>query len=259
MYWRSKCNRQLRIVSSGDSVKLSASGNHTHAETSTKRLSIATMTSITSAVRQDVTKSCTEIRRIVTSEESPLTIHDDRKVRRAVVKARARHLERMAPVETGFAMRNTIGSIREYARDNDMRTVVARHGDTSDSFHLNLHQFFVVHSSFSAGSLDFNMFYATPWMLLTVLRVIISEWPLNIFVDLTHRFCANKVKMIGYGVNTLGFRYMHIMIGTIPDSNGEPASISRSTGPAIGVALLKDTQVTDVLQTTTARNQTGAG
>jgi hypothetical protein len=163
------------------------------------------MSSIATAVRHDVTKSSTEIRRIVTKEGSPLTVKDNRKVRRAVLKARVSHLEAMAPVETGFAMRNTIGSIRQYARDNCMRTVLARHADKTDSFHQNLHQFFVVHSSFSAGNLDFSMFYATPWMLLTVLRVIISEWPLNIFVGLTHRFCANKVKMIGYGVNTLGF------------------------------------------------------
>jgi hypothetical protein len=106
-----------------------------------------------------------------------------------------------------------------------MRTVVAKPGDTSNSLHLNLHQFFVVQPSFSAESLDFRMFYATPWMLLTVLRILISEWPLNIFVDMTHRFCTNKVKMIGYGVNTVGFRYMHIMIGTTTDSKGEPASM----------------------------------
>jgi hypothetical protein len=193
----------MRVVFSGNSVKLYASGTHSHSEETKHRLSIATMTSITSAVRHDVTKSSTEIRRIVTNEGSPFTANDNRKVRRAVVKARARHLEEMAPVETGFAMRNTIGSIRQYASDNCMRTVLTRHADTADSFHQNLHQFFVVHSSFSAGTLDFSMFYATPWMLLTVLRVIISEWPLTIFVDLTHQFCANKVKMIGYGVNTL--------------------------------------------------------
>ena len=221
----------------GNTVRLSASGAHSHTEQTKKRLSMETVTSIVSAVRHDVTRSSTEIRRFVSTEEAPLSIHDDRKVKRAVAKARNRQLQAMSPVETGFAMRNTLGSIKQYARDNDMRTVLARHGNTRDSFHLNLHQFFVLHSSFSAESLDFDMFYATPWMLLTVLRVIISEWPLNVAVDLTHRFCTNKVKMIGYGVNTLGFNYRHIMIGTIPDSPGEPASMYDHAWDTFQIAL----------------------
>jgi hypothetical protein len=65
-------------------------------------------------------------------------------------------------------------------------------------------------------------------MLMTTLRVLISGWPLNVFVDLTHGFCLNKVKMIGYGVNTIGWKFMPIMMGTIPDNPGEPSEMYTS-------------------------------
>jgi len=116
-----------------------------------------------------------------------------KKVHRAVIKARAKAIAQNAPVETGFAMRNTIGSIKQYACDNDMRKLLARHKNTADTYHQDLHQFFVLDSSFSYESTDFNMYYATPSMMLTALRVVISEWPLNIFVDLTHCICAKFV------------------------------------------------------------------
>ena len=78
----------MRITSMGNTVKLSASGEHSHSEQTKKRLSMETVTSITFAVRQDVTRSSTEIRRFVSAEEAPLSIHDDGKVKRAVAKAR---------------------------------------------------------------------------------------------------------------------------------------------------------------------------
>jgi hypothetical protein len=74
-------------------------------------------------------------------------------------------------------------------------------------------------------------------MLLTPLRVVISEWPLNVFVDLTHGFCANKVKMIGYGVNTIGWNFMPIMMGTIPDNPGEPSQMYTSAWEVFQSAL----------------------
>jgi hypothetical protein len=148
-----------------------------------------------------------------------------------VVKERSKVMEAMAPPGVGFSMRSTLGSIKQYAHENDMRRLVARHSDEADSFHLDLHHFCVLATTFSDESQEFSMFYATPYMLLTTLRVVISEWPLNVFVDLTHGFCANKVKMIGYGVNTIGWKFMPIMMGTIPDNPGEPGSLPKCTYP----------------------------
>ena len=125
-------------------------------------------------------------------------------------------------------MRCNMGSIRQYAHENNMCRLVERHSDQADSFHLDLHHFCVLSATFSDESRDFSMFYATPYMLLSTLRVMISGWPLNVFVDLTHGFCMNKVKMIGYGVNSIGWKFMPIMMGTIPDNPGEPSEMYTS-------------------------------
>jgi hypothetical protein len=228
MRWRSKCKRELRLVQFGDNITLQASGVHAHAHETQHCLSVATLTSIHEAVQHNVTQSSTEIRRTVSREERHLTVLHQRKVQRVVVKERSKVMEAMAPPEVGFSMRSHIGSIKQYAHENDMRRLVARHSDEADSFHLDLHHFCVLATTFSDESQEFSMFYATPYMLLTTLRVVISEWPLNVFVDLTHGFCANKVKMIGYGVNTIGWKFMPIMMGTIPDNPGEPSEMYTS-------------------------------
>lgn len=80
MNWRSQCKRQLRIVRCGNSVKMSGSGVHSHSQETRHRLTVATMTSITSAVRHNLTKSSSEIRRSVSTEEAPLTPKDMKKV-----------------------------------------------------------------------------------------------------------------------------------------------------------------------------------
>ena len=210
MRWRSGCKRELRLTKFGETITMHATGVHSHEQETHHRLSVSTLTSIRQAVQQDFTQSTTDIRRSITREHTHLSVHHQRKVQRRVVKERSMVIEAMAPPEVGFSMRGTLGSIKQYAQDNDLRTLIRRHNDDADSFHLDLHQFCVLHSEFSDATQEFSMFYASAYMLLTPLRVVISEWPLNVFVDLTHGFCANKVKMIGYGVNTLGWAFVNI-------------------------------------------------
>ena len=198
-----------------------------HDEETKHRLTVKTLTSIRTAVKHNITKSATEIRRVVCCEETPLDVRDHRKVQRAVVKARDKEIQAAAPLEIGFSMRGTLGSIKQYAAENDMKATLAKHSDAADSFHLGLRHMFVISSEFNPANKNFSMFYSSPWMLLTTLRVVASEWPLNIFVDLAHGVCAHDVKLIGFGINTLGWNYKCIMFGTIPNSKGEPAEMYR--------------------------------
>jgi hypothetical protein len=80
---------------------------------------------------------------------------------------------------------------------------------------------FVASSMFEDDSTDFSMFFSNIFMLTTVLRILESGWALNFAVDLFHRFCTADVKMIGYGMITLGGKHNPVIFGTIPDKHGE--------------------------------------
>ena len=126
MNWRSKCPRQIRIVRQGKSIELHSSRKHLHDEETKHRLTVKTLTSIRTAVKHNITKSATEIRRVVCCEETPLDVRDHRKVQRAVVKARDKEILAAAPLEIGFSMRGTLGSIKQYAAENDMKATLAK-------------------------------------------------------------------------------------------------------------------------------------
>jgi hypothetical protein len=112
-------------------------------------LSVGTLTSIHEAVQHNVTQSATEIRRTVSRKETHLTVKHHKQIQRVVVKERNKVIGEMAPPEVGFSMRTSMGSIRQYAHENDMRRLVERHADEDDSFHLDIHHFCVLSATFS--------------------------------------------------------------------------------------------------------------
>ena len=130
---------------------------HSHDEETKHRLTVKTLTSIRTAVKHNITKSATEIRRIVCSEETPLDVRQHKKVQRAVVKARDKEIQAAAPLELGFTMRGTLGSVKQYAVENDMKATLARHADAADSFHLWLHRMFVISSEFHQVDRNFSV------------------------------------------------------------------------------------------------------
>jgi hypothetical protein len=121
----------------------------------------------------------------------------------------------------GFPNTDNMGDVQKYAKDHDMTELLKKHAAADDPFHIRMHDMFVIGKNFAAASLDFSLYFSNVWFLLTVFRVMISGWGLNVFTDLFHRFCTAKVKMICYGVCSIGYRLNPLMFGTIPDSHGE--------------------------------------
>jgi hypothetical protein len=121
-----------------------------------------------------------------------------------------------------------IGTLKDYADKHDMKKLIMKHNDDQDSYHMGSFDMFVAASVFEEDSTDFSMFFSNIFMLTTVLRILESGWALNFAVDLFHRFCTADVKMIGYGMITLGGKHHPVIFGTIPDKHGESMRMYQS-------------------------------
>ena len=193
--------------------------------------------SIEVAVHADVRQSVNSIRRNISTEEEPIQATKTAAVRRVVRRAKEHEMKSKSPVERGFVPNGDIGTLKEYASHHSMAKLIKRHNDNTDTFHLNYYTMFLASSMFYDDSTDFSMFFTNIFMLTTVFRIHESGWPLNFAVDLFHRFCTADVKMIGYGMLTLGGRHNPVLFGTIPDKHGESKRMYQSAWKVLCVTL----------------------
>jgi hypothetical protein len=126
-----------------------------------------------------------------------------------------------SPVNRGFVPNGGIGTLKEYGFNHSMQKLISKQNDSQDPYHMGSFDMFVASSNFEDHSTDFSMFFTNIFMLTTILRILESGWALNFAVDLFHRFCTADVKMIGYGMITLGGKHHPALFGTIPDKHGE--------------------------------------
>ena len=54
--------------------------------------------------------------RVVYCEETPLDVREHIKVQRAAVQAKDKTIQAAAPLELGFSMRGTLGSVKQYGK-----------------------------------------------------------------------------------------------------------------------------------------------
>jgi len=224
MQYRSKCEAKLRVVVTGNSVTVQRNFEHTeehHVYETATRLSVSVIRSIEVAVHSDVRQSVTAIRRNVSTEEAPIEVQQNDRVRRVVKRARQEEMVQRSPVERGFVPNGDLGTLRKFAQDHSMLRFLKRHNNVDDSFHLGSYDMFVAASNFDEDTTDFAIFYSCVFMLTTLFRVIESGWAVNMCVDLFHRFCTADVKMIGFGAMVLGGKNYPILLGTIPDTHGK--------------------------------------
>ena len=231
MQYKANCPVQMKLVVSGHNVRVLQNFEHTtehHATETEHRLTVSMIQSIQVAVHSDVRQSVNKIRRHISTEEEPCEVSKFQCVRRVVKRAKQEEMKVKSPVERGFVPNGGIGTIKEYAYNHSMKKLIMKHKDSQDSYHMGFFDMFVASSIFEDDSTDFSMFFSNSFMLTTVLRILESGWPLNFAVDLFHRFCTADVKMIGYGMITLGGKHHPVLFGTIPDKHGESKRMYQS-------------------------------
>ena len=114
MQYRSKCEAKLRVVVAGNTVPVQRNFEHTeqhHVYETTARLSVYVVRSIEVAVHSDVRQTVTAIRRNVSTDEAPIEVQHNDRVRRVVNQARDEEMVHGSPVERGFVPNGDLGTL----------------------------------------------------------------------------------------------------------------------------------------------------
>jgi hypothetical protein len=230
---RAYCESELRLTVSDTSVILEESIPHdsdSHKEQTKHRLSLEVVDNIHDCIQTDMKMSATQVQRTVARYvEDDIGVASQQKIRRIVKSAKAQVMQESSVLGCGFPNTDKIGDVHQYARDHDMKALITKHNDPADSFHLGLHDMFIIGQEFSHMSVEFSLFFSSVWFLLTTFRAMIAGWGINIFTDLFHRFCTAKVKMICFGQCGVGYRLNPLMFATIPDVRGESEELYTRT------------------------------
>ena len=127
------------MVVSGNAVSLQRNFEHTlehHVYETEHRLSVSVIRSIEVAVHSDVRQSVTLIRGNVSTEDDPIQIQQNDRVRRVVQRARKEEMQHRSPVERGFVPNGDLGTLKKFTEDNAMTKLIKKHNNVEDSFHL---------------------------------------------------------------------------------------------------------------------------
>jgi hypothetical protein len=198
---------QVRVVVSSNNVRVLQNIEHVeehHATQTEHRLSVSMIQSIEVAVQANARQSVNKIRRSLSTDQEQFEAAKFQSVKRVVRRAKEREMSSKSPIQRGFVPNGGIGTLKDYSDKHDMKKLLIKHNDDQDSYHMGSFDMFVASSVFEEDSTDFSMFFSNIFMLTTILRILESGWELNFAVDLFHRFCTADVKMIGYGMITLG-------------------------------------------------------
>ena len=114
--------------------------------------------SIEVAVHSDVRQSVTSIRRNVSTDDDPIQIQQNDRVRRVVQRARKEEMQHRSPVERGFVPNGDLGTLKKFTEDHAMTKLIKKHNNVDDSFHLGSFDMFVASASFDEDSTDFAIF-----------------------------------------------------------------------------------------------------
>jgi dUTPase len=119
MQYRSKCEAKLSVVVTGNTVTVQRNFEHTeqhHVYETTARLSVSVIRSIEVAVHSDVRQTVSAILRNVSTDEAPIEVQQNDRVRQVVNRAREEEMVRRSPVERGFVPNGDLGTLKKFAR-----------------------------------------------------------------------------------------------------------------------------------------------
>ena len=94
------------------------------------------------------------------------------------------------------------------------------HISTNGEKHIKTHEMFMIGFQGDAQN-GFFAAFTNVWLLLNYIRVINSEWPLQIMGDGTFKFCDQDIGLLGMGVMTPGGKLQPLVYSYVPTESSE--------------------------------------
>ena len=209
----------MRVVVGPDFVELQRCGLHdknSHDNDRSKKLTHQQIVSVVEAAKTAPTLSGSVLRRNLMDHNSPtktIPVELKRCVQRRVNRVRkemtTQHLD-------GFELCDTFGSLVGFCEKNLFSTLMLKHNDAADPYHLRLFDFVVLGSQVAAEHDLVRITFGSVWMLCNALRAIIAGWVFQLNGDVTGKFCNKSVDLVEFSVTSIPKQNNILCLGVIP-------------------------------------------
>ena len=148
------------------------------------------------AAKTEPTLSGSVLRRNLMDHNSPtksIPVEVKRCVQRRVNRVRKemtkQHLD-------GFELSDSFGALTVFCEQNLFSTLMLKHNDADDPYHLRLFDFVVLGSQVTAEHDLVRITFGSVWMLCNALRAIIAGWVFQLNGNVTGKFCNKSVDLV---------------------------------------------------------------
>jgi hypothetical protein len=221
----------LRLVMAKDYLELQRSElrHHvaSHAQDDSKKLKYEQMVAIRDAVVTAPQLSAAMLRRNMQMHGSPTkTIPAEhlRSFQHQVYRARK---TLCAQQLKGFDLDDSYGKMQEFADFHLWSTLVRRHNDPEDGYHIGLHDFCVIGHQNEGNEAEFDVLHmnmSSLWMLTHAFRAIKAGWGFQLNADVTCKLCRKSVDL--YHSRSLRFpNEQYFVLVYYSDHDGERAGV----------------------------------
>jgi hypothetical protein len=118
----------------------------------------------------------------------------------------------------GFNLDDSYSKLQDFAHCHLWSTLVRRHNDPEDGYHIGLHDFCVISHQKEAAFDVLRMNMSALWMLTHALRAIKAGWGFQLNADVTGKLCRKSVDLLAFSVTTIPKRNNILCLCIIPST-----------------------------------------
>ena len=219
---RCGCLCCIKTIETKDKLQLYFLGEHNEDSHSTDKsafLKVKQIQAIVDGVKYAPQQSATALRRNMQlcAQSSPEKAIDPKLLRSVQHRVKSVRKELTIQRLAGFAIDDSYGNLLKFSLENNWDTLIQKHNEEEDGFHLDLFAPVVLAHEIEAARDIIHINISSPWWLLNAFRAINSGWAFQLNADATFNFCRRKVDMIGFGVNSIGGHNHPLCWSLIPD------------------------------------------
>lgn len=225
--FRCNCYVSLKIRYTKDSVILYQAGSHTldsHANAQRGSLSIKQR----GAVKRSVRASPLAAPRMVQDGLLDLSpgkhVAYDKKSQAAVSRLVRKERKEIMHERIPEVDDDTEGSMNRLAESMSLATLIARHNDPKDPFHLDEHEPVCVGHQFADGVTFMTL--TTPHLLSNMARAVNCGWQKQGHFDGAFNWCRKDFAMIGFGMNSMGAHFNPVSLSIVNSESKEALKAS---------------------------------
>jgi hypothetical protein len=117
-----------------------------------------------------------------------------------------------------FAMDDSYGKLQEFADSHLWSTLVRRHNDPEDDYHIGLHEYCVIGHQNEPAFDVLRMNLSSLWMLTHAFRAIKAGWVFQLNADVTGKLCRKSVDLLSFSVTSIPKRNNTLCLCIIPST-----------------------------------------